>query len=89
MYSGEPLSEALWDLGKAGAILVGHELSSGTPLARTDVFRLRDGRLAAVTSRSANPGEPYTITGLRVSPDPTTVLTRRLPMVSSIPLPKR
>ncbi|MES2573237.1 MAG: hypothetical protein V4710_24660 [Verrucomicrobiota bacterium] len=44
IYSGEPLSESLYDLAGA-AKLISHELSSVSPILRTDVFRLADGRL--------------------------------------------
>lgn len=87
VYSGEPLGEALHDLSGT-ATLVAHELSSASALLRTDVFRLADGRLVAVTSRAKKLGEPYTIEALRVTTSATSELTKRLPTVSAVKLPK-
>lgn len=87
VYSGEPLTEALHDLAGT-ATLVAHELSSATALRRTDVFCLADGRLIAVTSRANKLGEPYSIEAIRVTPSATSKLTRGLPSVSTVELPK-
>ena len=87
IYSGEPLSEALYDLAKS-AILVSHELSSASALIRTDVFRLEDGRLVAITSRARKLGESYTIEDLRVTASATSRLTKRLPTVGSVKFSK-
>jgi hypothetical protein len=87
IYSGEPLGEALYDLAGA-ATLISHDLSSATPLLRTDVFRLADGRLVAVTSRAEKLGQPYGIEALRVTPSATSQLTKRLTTVSVVKLPK-
>lgn len=87
VYSGEPLTEALHDLAGT-ATLVAHEFSSATALRRTDVFRLADGRLIAVTSRANKLGEPYSIEAIRVTPSATSKLTRGLPSVSTVELPK-
>ncbi len=89
IYSGEPLAEALHDLDEVAALLVSHELSSGTPLARTDVYRLGDGRLVAITSTAAKLGEPFGIETLRVSSLTDSKLTKKLPPVSSITLPAK
>jgi hypothetical protein len=85
IYSGEPLGEALHDLAGV-ATLIAHPLSSASPLLRTDVFRLADGRLVAVSSRAGKLGEPFSIEGLRVTPSAKSQLTRRLPTVSAIQL---
>ena len=83
VYSGEPLDEALHDLVSSG-LLVSHELSSASGLLRTDVFRLKDGRLVAVTSRAKKFGELYTVETLRVTPSSTAKLTKRLPTVELV-----
>ena len=90
IYSGEPLQEALHDLVDA-AILISHEISSASPLVRTDVFRLSDGKLVAITSRASKLGGPYSIEELRItaSASASSNLTKRLKTVSSINLPKR
>lgn len=87
IYSGEPFAEALHDLNRC-ADLVAHELSSASARVRTDVFRLRDGRLIAVTSRAKKLGEVFTVETLRVTSAAQSALTKRLPSVSSVPLPK-
>ena len=87
VYSGEPLCEALHDLA-SDATLISHELSSASPLLRTDVFRLADGRLVAVTSRASKLGQPYSIEALRVTPSATSKLTKRVPTVSSVKFPR-
>ncbi len=87
IYSGEPLGEALHDLAGV-ATLIAHPLSSASPLLRTDIFRLADGRLVAVTSRAAKLGEPYSVELLRVAPSAKSQLTRSLPTVSVVKLPK-
>ena len=87
VYSGEPLGEALFDLARS-AVIVSHELSSASPLMRTDVFRLSDGRLIAVTSRARKLGQPYTIETLRVTPSATDKLTKRLPTMGSVRISK-
>ena len=87
VYSGEPLAEALHDLART-ATLVAHELSSASALVRTDVFRLADGRLVAVTSHANKLGEPYSIEALRITPSATSQLTKKLPTVSAVKLPK-
>lgn len=86
IYSGEPLNEALHDLEKA-ATRVSHALSSASPTFRTDVFRLADGRLVAVSSRATKPGQPYSVETLRVTASATSTLTKRLPKISSLTLP--
>jgi hypothetical protein len=87
VYSGEPLVEALYDLATTATPLA-HELSSASPLFRTDVYRLRDGRLVAITSRAKRLGEPYSVETLRVTPSPSAKLTKQLPTVSAVRLPK-
>jgi hypothetical protein len=87
VYSGEPLGEAIHDLARI-ATLVAHELSSGSSLTRTDVFRLVDGRLLAVTSRAKKLGEPFSIEALRVTSSATSKLSKKLPTVSEVKLPK-
>ena len=88
IYSGEPLGEALHDLA-AVATPVSHDLASASPLLRTDVFRLSDGRLIAITSRANKLGEPYEIESLRVTSPARPKLTKHLPTISSIELPKK
>ena len=87
VYSGEPLEEALRDLTGTGT-LIAHELSSASAFLRTDVFRLADGRLVAVTSRANKLGDSYSIDVLRVTSSSTSKLTKRLPTVSAVKLPK-
>ena len=87
VYSGEPLGEAIHDL-EGTATLIAHELSSASALLRNDVFRFTDGRLIAVTSRANKLGQPYSIVTLRVTPSATSALTKRLPTVSAVKLPK-
>lgn len=89
VYSGEPLGEALPDLSKVGAVLTSHELVSASPLLRTDVFRLVDGRLLAITSKSRAVGQPYSIDELRVTQSPQQKLTKKLPTQSGVDLPHR
>ena len=86
IYSGEPLGEALYDLDKS-AVLVSHEMVSATPLVRCDVFRLRDARLVAITSRAHKLGEPYTIETLRITSSADQKLSKTLPTVASLKLP--
>ncbi|MES2598485.1 MAG: hypothetical protein V4662_24330 [Verrucomicrobiota bacterium] len=88
VYSGEPLAEALHDLEKV-ASPVSHELSSTTTLVRTDVFRLVDGRLLAIMSKSRKLGEPFGIETLRVTSLTDSNLTKKLPPVESITLPSK
>ena len=87
VYSGEPLGEALFDLARS-AVIVSHELSSASPLIRTDVFRLTDGRLVAVTSRASKLGQTYTIETLRITRSATDKLTKRLPTMGSVTISK-
>lgn len=87
VYSGEPLAEALYDLATA-ATPVAYELSSASAPMRTDVFRLHDGRLGAVTARAKKFGEPYSIETLRVTPSATVKLTKQLPTVPAVALRK-
>ena len=86
VYSGELLGEALYDLSK-NAVLISHESVSATPLLRCDVFRLRDGRLLAITSRAAKLGEPYSIQTLRITSSAKDKLSERLPPVASAEIP--
>ena len=86
VYSGEPLGEALHDLSR-NAVLISHEGVSATPLARCDVFRLRDGRLLAITSRAAKLGEPYSIQTLRITSSAKQKLSETLPPVASVEIP--
>ena len=86
VYSGEPLGEALSDLSSR-AVLISHELVSATPLARCDVFRLRDGRLLAVTSRAQKLGEPFSIRTLRITSSTREKLSETRPAVRTLDLP--
>jgi hypothetical protein len=86
VYSGEPLGEALYDLSKH-AVLISHEKVSATPLVRCDVFRLRDGRLLAVTSRAQKVGEPYSIQTLRITSSAKEKLSEALPTVQTVEIP--
>lgn len=85
VYSGEPLAEALHDLP---GTLIAHELTSASGLSRRDVFRLRDGRLLAITSRATEMGTPYGIKELRVTAKAGDKLTKRLPTVSAVTFAK-
>lgn len=87
IYTGEPLGEALHDLARA-ATLVSHELSSGSPLLRTDVFRLADGRLIAISSRATKLGMPFSIETLRVTTSAKSRLSKRLPTIASVDISK-
>jgi hypothetical protein len=87
IYSGEPLGEALFDLSRV-AVPVSHELASASGLRRTDVFRLNDGRLIAMTSRANKVGETFSIEALRITPSANAPLTNKLPTVSSVQLSK-
>jgi hypothetical protein len=86
VYSGEPLGEALHDLSR-NAVLISHERVSATPLARCDVFRLRDGRLLSITSRASKLGEPYSIHTLRVTSSAKEKLSEMLPPVQTVDIP--
>ena len=86
IYSGEPHGEALYDLSRH-AVLISHERVSAKPLVRCDVFRLRDGRLLAVTSRAQKLGEPYSIQILRVTSSAKQKLSETLPPVASVAIP--
>jgi|ERR1051325_9660476 hypothetical protein len=86
IYSGEPLGEALYDLSKQ-TVLISHEKVSATPLVRCDVFRLRDGRLLAVTSRAQKLGEPYSIQTLRITSSAKEKLSGALPTVQVVDIP--
>lgn len=86
IYSGEPLGEALYDLSKQ-AVLISHEKVSATPLVRFDVFRLRDGRLLAVTSGAQKLGEPYSIQTFRVTSSAKEKLSEALPTVQIVDIP--
>lgn len=86
VYSGEPLGEALYDLSKH-AVLISHESVSATPLVRCDVFRLRDGRLLAITSRTQKLGEPYSIQSLRITSSAKEKLSDTLPPVETVDIP--
>ena len=86
VYSGEPLGEALHDLSR-NAVLISHERVSATPLARCDVFRLRDGRLLAITSRASKLGEPYSIQTLRITSSAKQKLSEALSPVASVQIP--
>lgn len=86
VYPGEPLGEALYDLSKH-AVLISDESVSATPLLRCDVFRLRDGRLLAITSRTRKLGEPYSIQTLRITSSANQKLSDKLPSVASVEIP--
>jgi len=86
VYSGEPLAEALFDLaGKA--TLISHEGAAASGLTRTDVFRLRDGCLLAITSHSDKMGEPYRIEVLRVTSSSKEKLSKKIPAVANVKIP--
>ena len=86
VYSGEPLGEALHDLS-GHAVLISHESVSATPLLRCDVFRLRDGRLLAITSRASKLDEPYSVQTLRITSSAKNKLSEALPSVASVEIP--
>ncbi len=87
MYSGEPYGEALYDLVNSGALLVAHELSTASETARTDVFRLSDGRHVAITSRAAKSGAVFGIVNFRITSNAQDKLTRNTPKVDVVDLP--
>jgi hypothetical protein len=86
VYSGEPLGEALHDLSQ-NAVLIAHDKMAATPLTRSDVFRLRDGRLLAITSRARKLGEPYTIETLRVTSSAQPKLLENTPKFQTLKIP--
>lgn len=88
VFVGEPLGEALFDLSR-DAVPVADSLSGGSPLKRTDVFKLRDGRLLAITSMSARKGEPFSIIDLKVTATTRSPLKADTPSTSKIDLPER
>lgn len=88
IYSGEPLAEALVELVAHG-VLVAHPITKATELQRTDVFRLMDGRLVAVTSKAQKTNAPYTIEAIRVATGAPDKLTLKVPTVQSIIVAKR
>ena len=61
IYTGEPFAEALHDIVLSGAIAISHPLSQASSMERTDVFKLRDGRILVISSTSEQLGEPYSI----------------------------
>lgn len=83
IYVGEPLAEALYDLAK-DSVLVAHPLSGGTQLRRTDVFRLRDGRYVAITSRAQKTNEPFALETIQVAATDPDILTIKTPTVQSL-----
>jgi hypothetical protein len=83
LYAGEPLGEALFDLSR-NAVLIAHDLSSGSPLNRTDVFKLSDGRLVALTSTADGIGQPFRVREIRVSSAGNFVLTKKDPTVNKV-----
>ena len=85
---GEPLGEALFDLSRDG-VLVADSLSGGSPLKRTDVFKLRDGRLLAITSISERKGEPFSIIDLKVTASAQTPLKAETLSTTKVELPER
>jgi hypothetical protein len=89
VYSGEPYAEALFDLVQSSSLLISHELSSGSALVRTDVFRLTDGRLLAVTSRADKSGDVFSVEKLRITSRKGEKLTKKLPALDSVDLPKQ
>jgi len=68
VYRGEPYAEALHDIVLSGAIAISHQLVQASPMERTDVFKLRDGRILVLFSTSEKLGEPYSIKKLSVAP---------------------
>src|SRR6266478_2554487 len=75
---GEPLGEALFDLSSTG-VMIGHDLSGGSRLTRTDVFKLRDGRMLAISSTCAKVGQPFSVRELRIAAD-IRLLTKETPL---------
>ncbi|QIF02070.1 hypothetical protein [Roseimicrobium sp. ORNL1] len=82
VYTGEPLSEALYDLS-GSTVMIAHELTTASPLKRVDVFKFTDHRLLAITSQAAKIGEPYSIKEIQVS-DPKVRLTKDTAKISSL-----
>ena len=87
VYVGEPLGEAMFDLDKI-AVLIGHDLSGGSPLKRTDVFRFHDGRLLAVRS-VAERGQPFSIAELKMTASAQTPLNEKTPSVLKVQVPEQ
>ncbi len=82
VYVGMPLSEALYNL--SGAIIISHELSNGTASERTDVFKLRDSRLLALTSTSKKIGSTFTISEIRITDAHHRELTKKTKPISEL-----
>lgn len=85
IYSGEPLGEALHDLSGSG-VMIAHVMTTASPLKRTDVFRLRDGRLVAITSEAKKIGEPYSIAIIQPTQDSKSQLTNKTKTVNQFKL---
>jgi len=88
IFIGEPLGEALFDLSR-DSVLVADSLSGGSPLKRTDVFKLRDGRLLAITSISERKGQPFSIIDLKATASAQTPLNSETPSTAKVELPER
>lgn len=88
VFVGEPLGEALFDLSR-DAVLIGDTMSGGSSLKRTDVFKLRDGRLLAITSVAERKGEPFSIIDLKVTSSAQAPLKVDTPSTTKVDLPER
>lgn len=88
IYAGEPLGEAIFDLSST-AVPIGHALNAGSALTRTEVFKLRDGRLLALISIADSLGQPFSIKELKISSSAESPLTKESPSVSKVEFPGR
>jgi hypothetical protein len=87
VFIGEPFGEALFDLSR-DAVLVADTMGVGSFLKRTDVFKLRDGRLLAITSIAKQKGQPFSIIDLKVS-SAQVPLKADTPSTTKVELPER
>jgi hypothetical protein len=87
LFVGEPLGEAMYDLNSV-AVLIGHDLNGASALKRTDVYRMRDGRLLAVTSTAEAIGQPFSIKQLQISSGESP-LTPETPRKARVDLPEK
>lgn len=87
VFVGEPFGEALFDLSR-DAVLVADTAAGGSFLKRTDVFKLRDGRLLAITSVAKGKGEPFSIIDLKVTPSAQAPLKADTPSTTKVELPE-
>jgi hypothetical protein len=61
IYVGEPFGEAIYDIVLSGSNPISHPRAQASSMERTDVFKLRDGRILVVISASLRLSEGYGI----------------------------